>query len=294
MQENYNTVLKNLSSDSVTKKELTTTDLIKHILVNSSEIKDEVIVIKLPSLIIEEDSLLTNFAENVKLMSTFGAKVFIVHDHTNLVQDTLSLLGFDKKVINGITVVDYKSAQIIEMVLSGYINKLIVSKLCNVGCMAVGISGKDGNLIHAKKSRSLYKVDASKIIDMGFISEPVVVNPEIILNFEENNIIPVISPIASDIRGNTHLIDVNATASVISSLLDADHLVFLDDEKLFTENYLKISDVDTLRKIKNNNTQNYKISQIIQAAISSLESSSNLIHFVSAKSPDAMLLSLFI
>lgn len=295
MRKKYNTVLQNLSNDKVYTDStcITTTNLIKNILINSSEIKGQVVVIKLPSSIIEDDNLLSNFTENIKLISTCGAKVFIVHDHTNLVQDTLNLLGFDQKLINNLTVVDHKSAQIIEMVLSGYINKLIVSRLCNTGCIAVGISGKDGNLIHAKRSKSLHKVMGSKVIDIGFISTPIIVNPEIILSFEESNIIPVISPIASDINGNTHLLDVNATASVVSSALDADHLVFLGDGKMFGESYWKVSDIQTLQKLKSSVDNNDKVMSIIDASIASIENSANLIHFVNAQTPDSILLSIF-
>ena len=202
------------------------TALIKDIIRRSSEIRDQVMVFKLPSLIIGDDKLLTSFAEIIQLLDSCGIKIFIVHDHTDLVNDTLKLFGCDEKFIDIIKVADYKSSQIMEMVLSGYINKRIVSKLCSLGCYAIGISCKDANLIQAKKSKLLHRRDANKeVIDIGFISEPVIVNPEILINFEDSNIIPVIAPVASDEKGNTHLLDVNMTASIIASSLNAEHLV---------------------------------------------------------------------
>lgn len=272
---------------------MTTTNLIKSILVNSSEIKDQVLVIKLPSLIIERDDLLSTFTANVQLISSCGAKVFIVHDHTQLVQSTLNLFGLDQKFINNVAVVDHRSSQILEMVLSGYVNKLIVSKLCNLGCIAVGISGKDGNLLRAKKSKLLHKVESATIIDVGFISEPVVLNPEIIMTFESNNIIPVISPIASDINGNTHLLDVNLLAALISEALDADHLVFLDEYNIFNDTYCRINESQSLRKAEELHSKNPQICSIIKAATSSISASGNLVHFINAQTPDSMLLSIF-
>lgn len=295
-QKNFSLVSPNLSKNSEQKlaQGPSTTGFIKDILSRSGEIKDQVIVIKLPSVVISNDALLTSFSENVHLISTCGAKVAIVHDHTNLVSDTLKLIGFDEKLIDNIIVVDHKSAQIIEMVISGYINKLIVSKLSNLGCLAVGISGKDGNLIQAKKTKLVHKKDNSKVIDVGFVSEPVMFNPEILFNFEENNIIPVISPIASDLNGCTHILDVNTTASIVSFALDADHLMFLDDETIFKENYARIYDIQPLQKMQNKQKQNPKTLSIIRAAISSLENGNNCVHFVNAENPDSLLLSIFL
>lgn len=298
MQKNCSLVLQNAlnykdqeSKGSVRVKD---TALIKDIIRRSSEVRDQVMIFKLPSLIIDDDKLLTNFAEIIQLLDSCGVKIFIVHDHTNLVNDTLKLFGCDEKFIDNIKVADYKSSQIIEMVLSGYINKRIVSKLCSLGCYAIGISCKDANLIQAKKSKLLHRRDTSKdVIDIGFISEPVIVNPEILINFEDSNIIPVISPVASDEKGNTHLLDVNITASIIASSLDADHLVLLCDGVEFAgEKYIRVQDVDVLKEMLNNAVEPKKVG-LIGAALSAIQNNINHVHFLNATFPDSILLSMF-
>ncbi|WP_425362857.1 acetylglutamate kinase [Candidatus Tisiphia endosymbiont of Hybos culiciformis] len=270
------------------------TALIKDIIRRSSEVRDQVMVFKLPSLIIGDDKLLTSFAEVIQLLDSCGIKIFIVHDHTNLVNDTLKLFGCDEKFIDNIKVADYKSSQIIEMVLSGYINKRIVSKLCSLGCYAIGISCKDANLIQAKKSKLLHKRDMNKdVIDIGFISEPVIVNPEILINFEDSNIIPVIAPVASDEKGNTHLLDVNMTASIIASSLNAEHLVLLCDGTEFTEeNYIRVQDVNVLKEMLNEAVDPKKVG-LIGAALSAIQNNTDYVHFLNATFPDSILLSIF-
>ncbi|RYE06589.1 MAG: acetylglutamate kinase [Rickettsiaceae bacterium] len=254
--------------------------------------RDQTIVIKLPSGVIDNDDLLTNFAENIQLLNFCGAKIFIVHDHTNMVNETFKLLGFSEKLIDDVKVVDHRSLKITEMVLSGYINKLIVAKLCSAGCCAVGISGKDANLIQAKRSKILRKsLKGQDVIDVGFTSEPVIINPEILLNFEESNIIPVISPIASDDKGHTHLLDVNLTASIISSSLDADHLMLMNNGK--NKDDFKVQDTKILHGILDNSDSDQETISLIEAAASSIENSANIVHFVNATVPDAILLSIF-
>ncbi len=296
MQKNFNIVWPKVSNKQEIKSKnillKKNTPLIKDTIRRSNEIRGQVIIIKLSSSIISQDYLLTNFVENVQLLSMCGAKIYIVHDHTNLVNETLNMFGIDEKIIHNIKVSDYKSAQIIEMVISGYINKLIVSKFCSIGSQAIGISGKDGNLIQAKKNNIKLKrrEGLDKVIDIGFVSEPIIINPEILLNFENSEIIPVISPIACDDKGNTHLLNVDLTAVIISSSLDADHLI-LPCEDI---RYLKVKNIDTktLQKCLLNKNYSFDILKKIDANLDIFENANN-VHFVNALVVDSILLSLF-
>lgn len=282
-----------LKSESKLKDQSATPNLIKNIIKKSNEIRDQTIVIKLPSVIIENDDLLTNFAENVLLINNCGAKIIIVHDHTKLIGDTLQVLGFDEKFIDNIRVIDHKSLQITEMILSGYINKLIVSKLCSLGCNAIGISGKDANLIQANSAKILRKAASSKssVVDVGFTSEPIMINPEILLSFEENNIIPIISPIASDDKGRTHLLDANLTTMVISSAIDADHLMLMSNK--LNKKSFKVKDVKTLYNTLDSDYFDKDATHLIDAVADSIENSVNVVHFINAEIHDAILMSIF-
>ncbi len=104
-------------------------DLIKHIIHRNSDLKNEVLVIKLAANIIEDDSLLLNFSDNIKVITDSGAGVIIVHDYTNLVSSTLQLFDISQQTIGDLPLTDHKTSQIIEKVLSGYINKKFVSFL---------------------------------------------------------------------------------------------------------------------------------------------------------------------
>lgn len=300
MPKNCNLVWQNASNYKDTKnKDFTQGEstnqnivLIKDIIRHSSEIRDQVLVVKLPSYIIDNDQLLTNFADIINLLDKCGVKIFIVHDHSNLVNDTLKLLGFDDKFINNINVADYKNSQIMEMVLSGYINKRIVSKLCNLGCYAIGISCKDANLIQAKKLKLSHRRATNQdIIDLGFIRQPIMINPEILINFEDNSIIPVISPVASDENGHTHLLDVNLTASLISSSLAADHLILFYEESEFEEDFT-VQETRILKELLDVTNAPNKIS-LMEAALNAIQNNTNSVHFINAASPDLLLLNLF-
>jgi acetylglutamate kinase len=295
-QKNFNIVWQNTLANKSKNKEdafsISATNLVKNIIMRSSEVKNETIVVTLPTSIIQNHDLLTNFLENIYLMSECGAKIFIIHDYTDLVNDTMQLFGYEEKIIDNSKVADHKSAQLIEMVLSGYVNKLIVSKLCNLGCYAIGISGKDANLIQAEKGKRLHRVSTNKdVISTGFSSsKPITINPEILLHFEDSSIIPVISPIASDENGHTHLLDINLTASIIASALDSDHIIFPCDDYSSSKG-LKTRDINVIKNVLNSVNCSQR-STLIEAASNVIENSA-YIHLVNAKLPDSVLLSVF-
>lgn len=295
MRKNCNIVWPNISSYKVKEDEHTPDPtnalLIKDIIRRSSEIRDQVMVFKLPSIIIDSDKLLTDFAETIFLLNSCGAKIFIVHDHSDLVTSTLKLFGFNGNYLNNPSGLDSKTSNIVEMVISGYINKRIVSKLCNVGCYAIGISCKDANLIQAKKSKLSHRRSTNQdVIDIEFVSEPIMINPEILLNFEDNNIISVISPIASDDKENTHLLDVNLTTAIISSTLSADHLILLNEEKAWAGGNFKARDSAILYEMLE--TGGFKEIGLLEAAISAIENSTDCVHFVNGSSPDSIILNI--
>ena len=272
--------------------DLAKSSLIKNIITRASEIRDQVLVIKLAPVVIQCDELLANFIDNIRMLNICGAKIIIVHDYTNLVADTLKLFGLDDQFINNLQISNYQRDQIIEMVLSGHINKLIASKLCDHGCSAIGISGKDGNLMQAKKSKLFYKrASEQDIIDIDFISEPIMINTEILLNFEDINIIPVISPIANDENGRTHLLDANLTASMIASSLGADHLILPKDDGLLGNQNLIIQEAQILKQILQVNNNN--VCTLLKSAIYALENNTNHVHLIDVSIHDAVLSSMF-
>jgi acetylglutamate kinase len=268
--------------------------LIKDIIHRNSDLKNEVVVIKLPADIIENDELLSNFVENIKVITDSGAGVIIVHDYTKLVESTLKLFNIDPKFINDFHVADHKTSQIIEMVLSGYINKRIVSFLCNVGCKTVGISGKDCCLIESRKSLVAQK-SGNDIINVGFIGEPIAVNCQILLNFLETDIVTVISPVSSGLNRATHLLDADFTAAAIAAELAAKHLIFLTNlgDLLIEGQSLKTCNLHKLKTLHQQSIIKPEYERIIQATGKALENSTQFVYISNATYLDAILLTIF-
>lgn len=271
-------------------------DKLKCILKQSCDLQDKVIVVKLPSCVIENEELLAGFAENVQLFSLLGVKIFIVHGYVNLISSTLKGLGMDDISLQDIKVTDRRNAQIIEMVVSGHINKKIVSSLSAAGCNAIGLSGKDANLIQVEKARFLRKYNMgsdSGVINVGFVGEPEIVNAEILLNFEENGVIPVISPISHDNNGRTHLLEINMTASLIAEAIDADHLILLSEYELLGNRELKFDDEISVQNLLHSVGPESRFSYILKAILWATRNSTRLVHFSTVTGKDSLLTTLF-
>ncbi len=298
MYKNYETIYKELSPNSrgagSTFGDMVDANLIKNIINRNSDLKNEIIVIKLPAEIIENDELLSNFVDNIKVISDSGAGTIIVHDYTSLVSSTLSLFNIDQKIINDLQVADHKTSQIIEMVISGYINKKIVSFLCNAGCKAIGISGKDGCLIESRKSFIAQK-SSDELINVGFIGEPISINCEILSNFLDSDMITVISPVSFGLNRATHILDADVTAAAIASEMMAKHLIFLTKLGNVTVEgeSLKICSLLKFRKLHQQNLINSEYSKIIQATKKALENNTKFVYVSDANLHDAMLLTIF-
>lgn len=302
MQENLKLVWQNASNlkskeiDNIS--ELGDITIIRDIITCSNELRNQAIVLKLPINIIINEKLFASFIESIKLLEMCGAKIYIIHDHIDL--GNISLISqLDKNFSKNFNKVSENSSvdnPIMMEILSSYINKLIVTKLNNKGCYAVGISGKDANLLQARKSKLLHRRVANRdVIDIGFVSEPIIVNPEILLNFEDSNIIPVITPFANDDQEKTHLLNVNLTAATIAVTLGAEHLIFpYEMSQIFREfQYnMKIQNANLLKSMLND-SNHYLEEELIKIAIKVIESVGNNVHFVNSKIPNSILLTMF-
>ena len=147
-----------------------------------------------------DDQLARIFARDIVLMKQVGINPIVVHGGGPQIGKMLERLEVKSDFVDGLRVTDQKTVEIVEMVLSGSINKSIVQAISEAGGTAVGLSGKDGNLIQATKLRRTKRDENSnieKILDLGFVGEPTKVNPRILTDLEQAGIIPVIAPIPS-------------------------------------------------------------------------------------------------
>lgn len=172
------------------------------------------------------------FARDIVLLKQVGINPVVVHGGGPQIGQMLERLKIKSQFVDGLRVTDKETVEIVEMVLSGSINKQIVSAINNVGGKAVGLSGKDGHLITARKLRRTQRdMDSNieKILDLGFVGEPYQVNPEILENFERSDVIPVIAPIGVGRNGETFNINADTVAGAIAAALGATRLFLLTD-----------------------------------------------------------------
>ncbi|WP_417517208.1 acetylglutamate kinase [Minwuia sp.] len=192
----------------------------------------EIFVIKYGGHAMGNDDLARAFAENIVLLKQVGIHPVIVHGGGPQIGAMLERLEIVSEFIDGLRITDRKTVDVVEMVLAGSINKQIVSSIQQAGGMAIGLSGKDGNLIQARKlTRSKRDPDSNieRILDLGFVGEPRHINPDIFNAIDLDSLIPVIAPIGVGKNGETYNINADSAAGAIASALGAAKLIMLTD-----------------------------------------------------------------
>jgi len=177
-------------------------------------------VIKYGGAAMEEESLKKEFARDVALLKYVGINPVIVHGGGPMIGRLLKDLQIPTKFVDGLRVTDEKTLEVVEMVLSGFINKEIVKNINDMGGRAIGLSGKDGRLLRAKR------VDDK---DIGFVGDIIKVNVDIIKDINKHGYIPVIAPLADGVDGYSYNINADTAAGRIAEALSAEKLILLTD-----------------------------------------------------------------
>ena len=190
------------------------------------------IVIKYGGSAMVSDDLKENFALDIVMMKYIGINPVVVHGGGPQIDKTLKALGIKSRFIEGQRVTSKETIDVVEMVLGGKVNKEIVSLINQQGGNAVGITGKDGDMIFAKRYKKVKQspeMDRPEIIDLGLVGEITKVNPRILETLDQNEFIPVIAPIAKGEKGETLNINADFVAEKIASALKAEKLVLMTD-----------------------------------------------------------------
>ena len=180
------------------------------------------IVVKYGGHAMGETGVSEHFAQDIVLMKQTGIGPVIVHGGGPQIGTMLGKLGIHSSFVDGLRVTDAASIEVVEMVLTGSINKQIVSGINAAGGRAVGISGKDGNLVIARKLQNTKT-------DLGFVGEPERVNPAVLDTIIKSDLIPVIAPIGVGPKGETYNINADTVAGAIASATTAERLILLTD-----------------------------------------------------------------
>jgi len=189
-------------------------------------------VIKYGGHAMGDSALASAFARDIVLLKQVGIEPVIVHGGGPQIGAMLERLKIKSEFIDGLRVTDEATVEIVEMVLSGSINKQIVSAINAAGGRAVGLSGKDGGLMSVRKLRRTRRETDSnieKILDLGFVGEPSRVDPELLTTLTKSDIIPVIAPIGIGDDGATYNVNADTAAGAIASALEATRLLMLTD-----------------------------------------------------------------
>jgi acetylglutamate kinase len=190
------------------------------------------VVIKYGGNAMGDNSLAQAFARDVALLKQSGVNPVVVHGGGPQIGAMLERMGIQSRFENGLRVTDQKTVEIVEMVLAGSINKQIVTMINAEGERAIGICGKDGNLVYARKAeKKIMDPDSNieRVLDLGFVGEIDEVDRTMIDVLATSSIIPVIAPVASDRQGQTYNINADTFAGGIAGALDAKRVLFLTD-----------------------------------------------------------------
>ncbi len=192
----------------------------------------EIIVIKYGGHAMGEQALADGFARDIVLLKQIGAFPIVVHGGGPQIGAMLKRLAIESEFIDGLRVTDKPTVEVVEMVLAGAINKGIVAAINRAGGRAIGMSGKDADLIRAKKlSHIARETDSNveKVIDLGYVGDPERVNGEVLIELAKTGIVPVIAPIGFDDEGATYNINADTAAGAVAAAVKAKRLLMLTD-----------------------------------------------------------------
>jgi len=188
------------------------------------------IVVKYGGNAMIDEELKNSFARDIVMLKLVGLNPIVVHGGGPQIGDLLDKLNIESHFINGMRVTDSKTMDVVEMVLGGMVNKDIVGLINSNGGKAIGLTGKDGKLLRARKLRVKHKtpeMEAPEIIDIGHVGEVEKVNTSVLDMLVNSDFIPVIAPIGVDREGNSYNINADLVAGKVAEVLNAEKLILL-------------------------------------------------------------------
>ena len=257
------------------------------------------IVVKYGGHAMVDDQLKADFARDITLMKFTGLNPVVVHGGGPQINKVLDQMGMKHQFIKGMRLTDEATMDVVEMVLGGKVNKDIVTQINKQGGKAVGLSGKDGELIRAKKLHIVYQEDETKppeIIDPGLVGQVTKINPGIINTLSREGFIPIIAPVGTGDSGETYNINADLVASSMAVALSAKRLILLTDvEGVLNLSGELISSIDMEKidqMIKEKAISGGMIPKI-ECALEALKNGVEKVHIINGRKRHALLLELF-
>ena len=259
---------------------------------------DQTVVIKFGGHAMGDAKLSQAFAQDIVYLKKSGINPIVVHGGGPQIGAMLHKLEIKSEFVNGLRVTDKPTVEIVEMVLAGAINKEIVSAINRQGGQAVGISGKDANLMIATKITHMPDPDSNlmQAVDLGYVGEPEVVNPHIVEVISKSDLIPVIAPVGASSDGQTLNINADTFASALAAKMKAKRLLLLTDVAGVLDNDKKLIPQLTLaeaRKLIKNRTISGGMIPKIEACVEVVEAGVEAVVIIDGRVPHCVLLELF-
>ncbi|HXN06225.1 MAG TPA: acetylglutamate kinase [Nitrospiria bacterium] len=252
------------------------------------------IVIKYGGAAMTDPGLKEQFAQDIVLMKYVGMNPVIVHGGGPQINQMMEKLGMKPRFLNGVRITDIATLDIVEMVLGGTINKEIVSLISRHGGRAVGLTGKDGNLITARKYKG--GKNGEDVVDLGLVGEVEKIDPTLIHNLDQSHFIPVIAPIGVGKDGATYNINADWVAGEIAGALKAEKLLILTDVAgiLDAKGTLcsTLSRKEVHQLIKKGVIKSGMLPKV-ESCLTALDQSVGKAHIIDGRVPHAILLEIF-
>ncbi len=261
--------------------------------------ENKTIVVKYGGHAMGDAALGKAFAQDIALLKQSGVNPIVVHGGGPQIAAMLNKMGIESRFEGGLRVTDEKTVEIVEMVLAGSINKDIVRMINAEGEWAIGLCGKDGNMVYAEKAKkTVVDPDSNieRILDLGFVGEPVEVDRTLLDLLAKSEMIPVIAPVAPGHDGHTYNINADTFAGAIAGALTATRLLFLTDVPGVLDKDKKLIDELTVaeaRALITDGTISGGMIPKVETCIDAIERGVQGVVILNGKTPHAVLLEIF-
>ena len=260
---------------------------------------DKTVVVKYGGHAMGDAALGQAFAQDIALLKQSGVNPVVIHGGGPQIGAMLDKMGIESRFAGGLRITDKATVEIVEMVLAGSINKEIVALINAAGAWAIGLCGKDGNLVYAQKARKTETDPDSnieRIIDLGFVGEPAEVDRTLLDQLATSEMIPVIAPVAPGRDGHTYNINADTFAGAVAGAVNAQRLLFLTDVPGVLDrngDLIKALTISEARTLISDGTISGGMIPKVETCIAALEGGVKGVVILNGTVPHAVLLELF-
>ena len=280
-------------------KEETQASILSEALPFIKEFADETFVVKYGGSAIGNNPSFLSFIKNIALLKSVGINIILIHGGGPQIDNMLKRLNIESNFVDGLRVTDAQTIEIVESVLCGSINKYIVEQISKQGQKAIGVSGKDYDLMKAEKLTAVYKKSASgfqkveQLVNLGFVGKPILINNDFFAMSQEMDFIPVIAPVATGNDGYTYNMNADTVAGAIAVSVGAKKLILLSDvDGIYDKDKNKISTItnEKSKELIADGTIKGGMIPKIETATAAVENGVDKAHIISGLRENAILL----